>query len=110
LDMVGRGGGKTYLEEEREKALDPLYSGKVDELVLKEQQRERELLRELHGEEEKRDMFGRRREVRFGHLREVGVEGFVDSVEEERGIWVLVHIYDSVGAHFHLPLRTSYIL
>jgi hypothetical protein len=83
-------GGKTYLEEEREKALDPHYNGKVDELVLKEQ--ERELLRELRGE--KRDMFGRRRDGRFGHLREVGVEGFVDSVEEERGIWVLVHIYD----------------
>ncbi|KZO94376.1 galactose mutarotase-like protein [Calocera viscosa TUFC12733] len=30
---------------------------------------------------------------RFGHLREVGVEGFVDAVEE-KDAWVVVHIYD----------------
>ncbi|KIL61323.1 hypothetical protein M378DRAFT_167142 [Amanita muscaria Koide BX008] len=81
-------GGKTYLEEEREKALDPLYDGKIDELVLKEQERKREL------QDEKRDIFGYRKERRFGHLREVGIEGFVTSVEEERGICVVVHIYD----------------
>ncbi|KAF8635481.1 hypothetical protein AX17_003871 [Amanita inopinata Kibby_2008] len=82
-------GGMTFLEEEREKARDPLYQGKIDELVLKE----REKMRELRGEG--RDMFGRRKERRFGHLREVGVEGFVSAVEEERGVWVVVHLYDS---------------
>lgn len=31
----------------------------------------------------------------FGHLREVGKAGFVSAVErEERGVWVVVHLYD----------------
>ena len=35
---------------------------------------------------------------KFGHLREVGVKGFVEAVEkEERGVWVVVHLYDPVG-------------
>lgn len=33
---------------------------------------------------------------RFGHLREVGVRGFVEAVEEERGVWVVIHLYDPV--------------
>lgn len=37
---------------------------------------------------------------RFGHLREVGAAGFVDSVEKEaKGVWVVVHIYDPVRAY-----------
>ncbi|KAL4071100.1 thioredoxin-like protein [Scleroderma yunnanense] len=68
-------GGKTYLEEERER-------------------------RELEGleEEEKqvrRDALGRLKDGRFGHLREVGRAGFVGAVEgEDRGVWVVVHLYD----------------
>ncbi|KAI0628246.1 hypothetical protein C8Q77DRAFT_1150657 [Trametes polyzona] len=31
---------------------------------------------------------------RFGHLREVGVRSFVQAVEEDRDVWVVVHIYD----------------
>ncbi|KAI0816989.1 hypothetical protein BC628DRAFT_1404635 [Trametes gibbosa] len=31
---------------------------------------------------------------RFGHLREVGVRSFVQAVEDEREVWVVVHIYD----------------
>ncbi|EIN06299.1 thioredoxin-like protein, partial [Punctularia strigosozonata HHB-11173 SS5] len=39
-------------------------------------------------------VFGERK-GRFGHLREVGVGGFVPAVEqEERGTWVVVHLYD----------------
>jgi hypothetical protein len=34
---------------------------------------------------------------RFGHLREVGISGFVGAVEDERGTWVLVHLYDAVS-------------
>jgi len=46
-------------------------------------------------DEEKKDMFGRKKDTRFGHLREVGLQGFVDAVEqEERGIWVVVHLYE----------------
>jgi thioredoxin-like negative regulator of GroEL len=47
-------------------------------------------------EQEKQDVFGQKREGRFGHLREVGLRGFVAAVEkEEKGIWVVVHLYDS---------------
>jgi hypothetical protein len=72
-------GGKTYLEEEREK----LARGeeKVDPLAL-----------------HKTDMLGRRKETKFGHLREIGVKGFVTAVEgEERGVWVVVHLYEPVS-------------
>jgi len=73
-------GGKTFFEEERERELNKLMmegsSGKVQD-------------------EEKADIFGRTKGSRFGHLREVGVEGFVSAVEqEERGVWVVVHLYD----------------
>ncbi|KAH8996252.1 hypothetical protein EDB92DRAFT_1842964 [Lactarius akahatsu] len=30
----------------------------------------------------------------FGHLREVGLKGFVPAVEEGQNVWVVVHIYD----------------
>jgi hypothetical protein len=33
---------------------------------------------------------------RFGHLREVGIGSFVSAVEDERGTWVLVHLYEPV--------------
>jgi hypothetical protein len=79
-------GGKTFLEEEREKAALGLDE-KVDELIFKEQA----------AAEERQDVFGRSKEGKFGHLREVGVKGFVGAVEkEERGVWVVVHIYESV--------------
>jgi hypothetical protein len=35
----------------------------------------------------------------FGHLREIGVNGFVEAVENERPqTWVVVHIYELVRA------------
>ncbi|ESK91951.1 phosducin-like protein [Moniliophthora roreri MCA 2997] len=72
-------GGKTFLEEEREKPA----GEKVDELIAKEREKERF------------DVFGRTRENKFGHLREVGVHNFVAAVEkEEKGIWVVVHLYE----------------
>ena len=33
---------------------------------------------------------------RYGHLREVGVRSYVQAVEEDRNVWVVVHIYDPV--------------
>jgi hypothetical protein len=37
----------------------------------------------------------RQQRGRFGHLREVGLKGFVPAVEEEdQNVWVVVHIYD----------------
>ncbi|KAF9234945.1 hypothetical protein BU15DRAFT_89765 [Melanogaster broomeanus] len=70
----GNLGGKTFLEEEREKRL-------------------------LEGWDELQDELGsglRRRRRTFGHLREVGRAGFVAAVErEDRGVWVVVHLYES---------------
>ncbi|KAH7884053.1 thioredoxin-like protein [Phlebopus sp. FC_14] len=69
-------GGKTYLEEEREKQT--LEGGVGD------------------GWDIRRDVLGRPKEGRFGHLREVGRAGFVAAVErEDRGVWVVVHLYES---------------
>ncbi|KAF7778528.1 hypothetical protein Agabi119p4_2873 [Agaricus bisporus var. burnettii] len=79
---AGNLGGKTYLEEEREKVA--RGEDQFDELVLKE----------LEKDLAKRDVFGAPR-ARFGYLREVGVKQFVDAVEREgRGVWVVIHIYD----------------
>ncbi|KAF9484672.1 thioredoxin-like protein [Pholiota conissans] len=76
-------GGKTFLEEEREKAA---RGEAADELVMRE-------IGKVH---EKRDLWGQKREGKFGHLREVGVKGFLSAVEkEERGVWVVVHLFDS---------------
>ncbi|KAF7321754.1 Phosducin domain-containing protein [Mycena kentingensis (nom. inval.)] len=72
-------GGKTYLEEEREKGDD------ADEIVLRERERI----------EERRNVFGHARQGRFGHLREVGVKGFLPAVEgETKGTWIVVHLYE----------------
>ncbi|KXN91500.1 Phosducin, partial [Leucoagaricus sp. SymC.cos] len=80
--VAGNLSGKTYLQEEREKAA--RGEDRFDELILKE------LERDLS----KRDVFGAPR-ARFGYLREVGVKQFVKAVEQEvRGVWVVVHIYD----------------
>ncbi|KAF5351388.1 hypothetical protein D9757_012628 [Collybiopsis confluens] len=78
-------GGKTFLEEERAKG----PGEKVDELVLREREREKER------ENERRDVFGRPREGKFGHLREVDVFNYLSAVEkEENGVWVVVHLYE----------------
>lgn len=78
-------GGKTFLEEERDKAM---RGEKADDLVS----------REIAKAQEKRDVFGQKREGKFGHLREVGVKGYVSAVErEDLGVWVVVHLYDSVS-------------
>ncbi|ETW75579.1 hypothetical protein HETIRDRAFT_423236 [Heterobasidion irregulare TC 32-1] len=68
-------GGKTFLEEEKERewekaTLEGILGGTPAVLSGK-------------------------RVGRFGHLREVGMRGFVPAVEEEdRSVWVVVHIYD----------------
>jgi hypothetical protein len=80
-------GGKTFLEEEREK-----------------------MGEDVNIDNTRRDVFGNKKEGRFGHLREVGVNGFVGAVEqEERDVWVIVHIFDSVSRFkdqkFRIKLR-----
>lgn len=79
---------KSFLEEERSKPL----GEKVDPIIQAERDRwERERTA-------KRDVFGGLRHGKFGHLREIGLKGFVGAVEnEEKGVWVVVHLYDPVG-------------
>lgn len=69
-------GGKTWGEEERERLA---------------------IQARLEGNTIQREGFSNK--GRFGHLREVGVRGFVHAVEEEdRRTWVVVHIYDPVSS------------
>lgn len=78
----GNLGGKTFLEEEREKRA---LEGELEDFGLGV----------------RRDMLGRPKEGRFGHLREVGRGGFVAAVErEERGVWVVIHLYEPVRWRF----------
>lgn len=88
-------GGKTFLEEERERAA---KGEKVDGLVMNEVQKE----------ESKRE---RKREGKFGHLREVGLKGFLGAVEnEDKSVWVVVHLYDPVsGISLSPALSTDYL-
>lgn len=80
-------GGKTFLEEE--------YEWKLEQAM-----------REGISDKYKGNETGRRHESssyrkqsRFGHLREVGMKGFVPSVEHEKpDVWVVVHIYEPVRA------------
>ncbi|CDO68181.1 hypothetical protein BN946_scf184938.g33 [Trametes cinnabarina] len=62
-------GGKTWAEEEKERLA--------------------ELRRLESGPSAPKSRGGR-----FGHLREVGVRSFVQAVEEDPDVWVVVHIYD----------------
>ncbi|KAK7438489.1 hypothetical protein VKT23_018104, partial [Stygiomarasmius scandens] len=94
-------GGKTYLEEERERARSILKQGGdiekagIDPLILRELSSQRQTREKERGDRERTDVFGRAKEGRFGHLREVGVHNFVSAVEKEaRGVWVVVHLYE----------------
>ncbi|KZS99959.1 uncharacterized protein LAESUDRAFT_739800 [Laetiporus sulphureus 93-53] len=66
-------GGKTWAEEERERLMEKeRLEGKAESLI------EGRASRKGH----------------FGHLMEVGVRSYVQAVEEDSSVWVLVHIYD----------------
>ncbi|CAL1710581.1 unnamed protein product [Somion occarium] len=65
-------GGKTWAEEERERLAQKAFEEGRPEMLAQPS-----------------------RKGRFGHLREVGVQGYVQAVEgEELNTWVVVHIYD----------------
>ncbi|KLO18317.1 hypothetical protein SCHPADRAFT_845375, partial [Schizopora paradoxa] len=68
-------GGKTFLEEERDRELERMMLEGLDTNVASK----------MNGAGA----------GRFGHLREVGMAGFVGAVEKEaRGVWVVVHLYE----------------
>ncbi|TCD65590.1 hypothetical protein EIP91_002475 [Steccherinum ochraceum] len=76
-------GGKTWAEEEEER-------------LTEKAREEGKTVQELRsrGEAQARDDAQARR-GRFGHLREVGLKGYLQAIEsEERHVWVVVHIYD----------------
>ena len=74
-------GGKTFLEEERER--------QIEEALLEGG---------LLGGNELEGIVPGKGKMRFGHLREVGVKNFVSSVEKEaRDVYVVVHLYDPVS-------------
>lgn len=76
-------GGKTFLEEERERAIERVM---MEGPTIKD------------GAEEKTTR-AKNKDGRFGHLREIDANSFVDAVErEERNTWVVVHLYEPVRA------------
>ena len=78
-------GGKTFFEEEWEKVL---MGEKADKLVAVDFEKLRE----------KMVTFGGKRQGKFGHLREVGLNGFLSAVEkEDKHVWIVVHLYDPVS-------------
>lgn len=78
-------GGKTFFEEEWEKIL---KGEKADKLVTVDFEKLRERM----------ETFGGKRQGKFGHLREVGLNGFLSALEkEDESVWVVVHLYDPVS-------------
>jgi hypothetical protein len=56
----------------------------------------------------RRDVLGRSKPGRFGHLREVGRAGFVAAVEREEGsVYVVVHLYDPVSPLLYWVVRVD---
>lgn len=92
-----------------------------NEAAARERSRRAEELAELSARMERANLGGKtfleerdgpvtleqRQRGRFGHLREVGLKGFVPAVEEDQNVWVVVHIYDPVRA-FTLILRLTW--
>jgi hypothetical protein len=90
-----------------------------NEAAARERSRKAEELAELAARMERANLGGktfleelddpileRRQRGRFGHLREVGLSGFVPAVEEDQNVWVVVHIYDPVSAMTHIRRLT----
>ncbi|THH17081.1 hypothetical protein EUX98_g9194 [Antrodiella citrinella] len=76
-------GGKTWGEEEKER---------IEQQARLEGRSVRDIMSK--GEALRGENDGIER-GKFGHLREVGLQGYLQAIEkEDRNVWVLVHIYD----------------
>ena len=111
VDSIGMGPGRTGVKgviRDRNEAAARERSRKTEELAELAARMERANLGGKTFLEEQDGAFTleRRQRGRFGHLREVGLEGFVPAVEEDQNVWVVVHIYDPVRA-FTLLLRLT---
>lgn len=99
VDSIGMGPGRTGVKgviRDRNEAAARERSRKTEELAELAARMERANLGGKTFLEERDGAFTleRRQRGRFGHLREVGLEGFVPAVEEDQNVWVVVHIYD----------------
>jgi hypothetical protein len=99
---IGMGPGRTGVKgviRDRDEAAARARSKKADELVNLAARMERANLGGKTFLEDQNELatFEWQR-GRFGHLREVGMKGFVPAVEEDQNVWVVVHIYDPVRA------------
>lgn len=82
-------GGKTWAEEEREKRWQDILEGNAGLSP------EALFAMGMSGSGMDKMMGDGAKKGRFGHLREVGMRGYVSAVEDEdRDVWVVVHIYD----------------
>jgi hypothetical protein len=111
VDSIGMGPGRTGVKgviRDRNEAAARERSRKTEELTELAARMERANLGGKTFLEERDGAFTleRRQRGRFGHLREVGLEGFVPAVEEDQNVWVVVHIYDPVRA-FTFILRLA---
>jgi hypothetical protein len=111
VDSIGMGPGRTGVKgviRDRNEAAARERSRKAEELVELAARMERANLGgRIFLEERDGPVTPERwQRGRFGHLREVGLEGFVSAVEEDQNVWVVVHIYDPVRA-FTFMLRLA---
>ncbi|KAI0266448.1 thioredoxin-like protein [Gloeopeniophorella convolvens] len=98
-DSIGMGPGRTGVKgviRDRDEAAARQRTRKAEELAELASRMERANLggKTYLEEQDEHSVFGGRRRGRFGHLREVGLKGFVPAVEEDSDVWVVVHIYD----------------
>jgi len=98
-NSIGMGPGRTGVKgviRDHDEAAARERSKKADELTNLAARMERANLGGntfLEDQNERETLEGRQR-GRFGHLREVGLKGFVPAVEDDQNVWVVVHIYD----------------
>lgn len=93
-------GGKTWAEEEREKRWQDILEGNAGLSP------EALFAMGMSGSGMDKMMGDGAKKGRFGHLREVGMRGYVSAVEDEdRDVWVVVHIYDPVSLRLRCCLR-----
>jgi len=114
-NSIGMGPGRTGVKgviRDRDEAAARERSKKVDELANLAARMERANLggKTFLEDQNERTTLEWGQRGRFGHLREVGLKGYVPAVEEDQNVWVVVHIYDPVRAFAFVlgPARATY--
>jgi hypothetical protein len=107
---IGMGPGRTGVKgviRDHDEATARERSKKADEMTNLAARMERANLggNTFLEDQNERETLEWRQRRRFGHLREVGLKGFVPAVEDDQDVWVVVHIYDPVRSHLCSDLR-----